>query len=170
MTIGKYKWFAILTTTLIIIITVAGTIIWLKYPRSQQIKIITPDKSEIIGKVHIDGAVKNPGYYSLRPGDSLEDIISAAGNITSNADRNEIKLYVPYASTNHSAQKIDINRAEQWLLQAIPGIGETRAKAIIEYRNQNGFFLYTYELVKVDGIGNTTYENIKHLITVSDIY
>ena len=65
-------------------------------------------------------------------------------------------------------QRININRAEAWLLEALPGIGETRAQAIIDFRNQNGVFHNINELLKVKGIGVTTYEQIKHLITVAD--
>ncbi len=67
-----------------------------------------------------------------------------------------------------SPQKIDINRAEAWLLQALPGIGETRAQAIIDYRRQNGPFQSINELTKVSGIGAATLDSIKDLITVTD--
>jgi len=54
------------------------------------------------------------------------------------------------------------------LLEALPGIGETRAQAIIDYRQQNGPFHNINELTKVEGIGIATYEKIKHLISVAD--
>lgn len=65
-------------------------------------------------------------------------------------------------------QKIDINRAEAWLLEALPGIGESKAQAIIAYRQQNGGFGHIIEITKVDGIGPAIYEDIKDLITVGD--
>jgi len=65
-------------------------------------------------------------------------------------------------------QKIDINRAEVWLLKALPGIGETLAQRIVDYRHQNGPFHNIRQLLQVAGIGTTTYEQIKHLITVAD--
>ncbi len=65
-------------------------------------------------------------------------------------------------------QKIDINRAEAWLLEALPGIGPSKAQAIIDYRQQHGGFSDITEIVNVAGIGRTTYENIKDLITVGD--
>ncbi len=64
--------------------------------------------------------------------------------------------------------RIDINRAEAWLLEALPGIGETRAQAIIAYRQQNGGFGHIIEITNVKGIGPTIYEDIKDLITVGD--
>jgi len=65
-------------------------------------------------------------------------------------------------------QKIDINRAEAWLLEALPGIGESKAQAIIAYRQQNGGFKHITEITEVEGIGPAIYEEIKDLITVGD--
>jgi comEA protein len=65
-------------------------------------------------------------------------------------------------------QKIDINRAEAWLLEALPGIGPVKAQAIIDYRQQNGYFSDISEVLNVPGIGKTIYEQIKDLITVGD--
>ena len=65
-------------------------------------------------------------------------------------------------------QKIDINRAEAWLLQALPGIGPGKAQAIIDYRQQNGGFSNIVEITEVPGIGDSIYEDIRDLITVGD--
>ena len=65
-------------------------------------------------------------------------------------------------------QKVDINRAEAWLLEALPGIGEVRAQAIIDYRQQNGGFSHISEITRVEGIGQSLYEQIKDFITVGD--
>ena len=65
-------------------------------------------------------------------------------------------------------QKIDINRAEAWLLEALPGIGESKAQAIIAYRQQNGGFSHIIEITEVEGIGPAIYEDIKNLIAVGD--
>jgi comEA protein len=65
-------------------------------------------------------------------------------------------------------QKIDINRAEAWLLEALPGIGPSKAQAIIDYRQQNGGFSDISELLNVSGIGQDIYQKIKDLITVGD--
>jgi comEA protein len=67
-----------------------------------------------------------------------------------------------------SPQKIDINRAEAWLLEALPGIGPSKAQAIIDYRQQNGGFHTIIEITEVEGIGLSIYEQIKDLITVAD--
>jgi comEA protein len=64
-------------------------------------------------------------------------------------------------------QKIDINRADVWLLQALPGIGETKAQAIVDYRIQNGLFRVVEDITKVPGIGASVFDKIKPFITVS---
>lgn len=118
-----------------------------------------------VTQVYICGAVNNPGYYNLETGDSIESLIQAAGGI-SGADLNRIELSV--SQEEDAPQKIDINRAEAWLLEALPGIGEVKAQAIIDYREQNGLFKNTNELLNVEGIGQSTLDSIEGLITVAD--
>jgi comEA protein len=65
-------------------------------------------------------------------------------------------------------QRIDINRAEAWLLEALPGIGPSKAQAIIDYRQQNGGFGHIAEITEVPGIGQSIYDDIKDKITVGD--
>ena len=54
------------------------------------------------------------------------------------------------------------------MLKALPGIGIDRANAIVAYRNQNGPFCNTSELIKVSGIGTKTFQQIESLVTVAD--
>ena len=61
---------------------------------------------------------------------------------------------------------ININSATIKELQQLDGIGESKAKSIIEYRENNGRFKSIDELLNVNGIGNTLYEDIKGKITV----
>lgn len=167
MTTSK-RW--ILITILLVVIIITGSLVaWSRYGRSQPIEIaISPPQQSSPGEIYIGGAVNNPGLYSLEAEDSIEALLQAAGGTTDNADLTKLELYIPPAGEEQQPQKVDINRAEVWLLQALPGIGEARAQAIMDYREQNGPFQNTYELIKVEGIGTTTYENIKHLITVAN--
>jgi len=98
----------------------------------------------------------------------MDTLIQAAGETSDGADLSKLRLYIPQAGEKEQPQKIDLNRAEAWLLQALPGIGETRAQAVINYRQQKGWFHNINELTKVEGVGTATYEKIKHLITVAD--
>jgi len=162
------KYWMLVIILLIAIIATGSVIVWSRYSPSQPIEISTPPSQELEGEIYIGGAVTSPGFYPLKTGDSIGDIIQAAGGISSNADLSRLKLYIPEVEEEYQPQEIDINRAEAWLLQALPGIGEIKAQAIVDYRRQNGPFHNINELIKVKGIGATTYEKIKHLITVAD--
>jgi competence protein ComEA len=97
----------------------------------------------------------------------LQALLSDAG-VEPDADLSHIELYIPREGEEQSPQKIDINRAEPWLLEALPGIGETRAQAIVDYRNKNGPFKRIEDLLKVSGIGEGTFDEIEDYVTVSD--
>ncbi|MFC1942076.1 helix-hairpin-helix domain-containing protein [Chloroflexota bacterium] len=158
-----------LIAVLLIVIIIAGSLVaWSRYSRSQTIEIsLVPDR-EIRGQIHVGGDVNNPGIYPLVAGDSIDDILRAAGGTTDRADLNRLEFFIPALDEGEPPQRIDINRAEEWLLTALPGIGEGRAQAIINYRQDNGLFHNINGLVKVEGIGTATFEKIKHLITVTD--
>ena len=64
--------------------------------------------------------------------------------------------------------KVNINTAGPDELQSLPGIGPVKAEAILEYREQNGFFLNKEEIINVNGIGEGTYNKIAQLITVGE--
>ena len=169
MTTSRFGHYWILITVLLAAVIVTGAIIiWARFNPGQPVDITTPPAPELEGRIYIGGAVTNSGLYPLISGDTLEDLIQAAGGITGNASLDDVTLYIPEEEEGEPTQKIDINRAEAWLLDALPGIGETRAQAIVDYREQNGPFHSINEIVNVEGIGSATYEEIKDLITVSD--
>ena len=62
--------------------------------------------------------------------------------------------------------KININQADKTMLMTLSGIGETRAEAIVAYRQKNGGFSTIEELMQVEGIKEKTYEKLKDKITV----
>ena len=63
------------------------------------------------------------------------------------------------------SESININQATKEELMTLPGIGETKADAIITYREQTPFESIE-DLKKVSGIGEKTYEELKTYITV----
>ena len=171
MTASKLnRFWTLIILLLVVIIVVGATVAWLRYRPSQPVEISLPPHQELEGTIYVQGSVTSPGSYPLKSGDTVADLIQAAGGTTDNADLSklELRILIPGAGEAPEPQRIDINRAEAWLLEALPGIGEAKARAIIDYRQQNGPFRTTNELTKVAGIGNTTYERIKHLITVAD--
>jgi len=158
---------ALFIILLVIIIVVGGIFIWSRYRPSQPVEIFVPPPQKVVGRIYIGGAVVTPGFYSFTSNESFETLIKAAGGVTGSVDLSGLILYVPEVG-KVEPQKIDINRAEVWLLQALPEIGEVLAKRIVDYRQQNGPFQNIRDVTKVAGIGTTTYEKIKHLITVAD--
>ena len=98
---------------------------------------------------------------------------AAAGNLlwftrTQPVQSENIVFYdVPAVSQDNTAAAIDINTAGVEELMLLPGIGEVRARAIIEYRELYGGFVSKEEITEVRGIGSSTYENIKDLITIT---
>ena len=163
------RFYLFVTVFLVIAVVVGGVVLVVKHSKNQPVEIVLSqtEPPELSGEVYIGGAVANPGIYPVREGDTLQDILLDAG-IEPDADLSHIKIYIPTEGEGQSPQKIDINRAEPWLLEALPGIGETRAKAIEDYREENGPFKRIEDLLQVEGIGEGTFEKIKDYITVSD--
>lgn len=71
-------------------------------------------------------------------------------------------------SVAESGQKmININTADETQLMTLPGIGRSKAQAIISYRQEHGAFSKVEDVKKVTGIKAGTYENIKEFISVN---
>lgn len=66
--------------------------------------------------------------------------------------------------------KININTAGKDALMTLPGIGESKADAIIAYREAQGKFQNTEELMNIRGIKEGIYNKIKDLIIVGEVY
>lgn len=69
-------------------------------------------------------------------------------------------------SDNNSNNKININTATLDELLTLKGIGQSKAEAIIKYREENGNFNTIEDIQKVSGLGGTIYSKIKDYITV----
>ena len=144
---------------------------------------ITEEKNEEI-TIHIIGEVKYPGIVVLKNGQRIVDAIEAAGGETEEADLNKLnlaqllndgdKIYVPnksdeiedYKDTTGKSSTVNLNTATLEELTSLPGIGESTAQKIIDYRKQNGKFKAIEDLKNVSGIGESKFDNIKDKITV----
>jgi competence protein ComEA len=62
---------------------------------------------------------------------------------------------------------VDLNTATVEQLQTLPRIGPAVAQRIVEYREKNGPFRRTAELMNVKGIGEKTFEGLKDLVIVA---
>ncbi len=148
------------------------------------ISISEPEKPLNIIKVDVKGAVKNPGVIALEEGKRVDDVLKKAGGALETADLNKVNLaaplmdgqviYIPKEGEiitsdlyiNQSSGKININTADKQMLQKLPRVGEKIAERIIEYRNENGMFERIEDIINVSGIGETTFEDMKDLITL----
>lgn len=141
--------------------------------------------------IHITGAVPRAGVYALPEGARVQDAISASGGFLAEANKESINLAriledgemldIPYAdgfspvvptpvqeviASGSDTNLVNINTASSFELDTLPGIGPTTAGKIIAYREENGPFVSTEDIINVSGIGPGTFERIKDLITV----
>lgn len=147
-------------------------------------------KTEIY--VQIDGAVKKPGVYTFAEESRVYELIEAAGGLLPEAydlginqakrlaDGEKIYVYTKEEIENGAETtdtqnprgqtddgKVNINTASVEELMTLSGIGETRAKDIIAYRNAHGAFSLPEDLKNVSGIGDSTYNKIADAIIVN---
>ena len=169
MTSDRSNQFWMMLIILLVAIIIAGGIfIGTQYRQPVEIAITSPPTPAPPDYIYIGGAINNPGFYPVGAGDSLEALIEAAGGTGDGADPARLRLYVPTTAEAKQSQKVNINRAEAWLLDALPGIGPARAQDIIDYRQENGQFQYINDITKIDGIGPAIFDSLKDLITVAD--
>jgi len=168
---ASYK--VLIAFSLIVLIIIGGVFLFQQQPWSKnplEITLTTPASTLPADKeVYVGGAVVSPGWYPLEPGDGIEDVLSMAGGGTGDADPARVKLYICEKfddGESAAPQLVSINRAEAWLLDALPGIGPALAQNIIQYRQENGPFVMIEELLLVSGIGEAKYDGLKDLITV----
>ncbi len=100
--------------------------------------------------------------YIPKYGDNLEDI----SLVREDAGEGVIKESAVNDGKTGENTKVNINTATKEKLTTLPGIGEAMAEKIIEYRTQNGKFSTPEDIKKVNGIGDSKYNNIKDRITV----
>lgn len=144
--------------------------------------------------VHVAGAVRSPGVYSLPRGARVVDAIRAAGgertdgagwtlNLAARLVDGE-RIYVPAredvtdsggraweaaagpGSGGAAPGPVDINHASAEELDAVPGIGPALAQRIVAYRQANGPFARVEDLTRVPGIGPRTLESMKAWLVV----
>jgi competence protein ComEA len=144
----------------------SGFFIWQRFQPFPAIEIVTKPPPIYGGEITVTGDVLNPGIYPLRPDDTLSDLLQSTGGLNINSNVSVI-MDIHTADRLDEPQRVDINHAEAWLLQALPGIGESRAQSIIDYRGKHGPFHTTAELANVNGIGSGVLETIRDLISVN---
>lgn len=135
--------------------------------------------------VHVCGAVESPGVYELPASSRIVDAIEAAGGFLQEAasdqinlaavlqDGDQIKIWTEEEAKDRAdieaeAQEglLDLNTATLSQLMQLPGIGQTKAEAILLYREEIGKFQTIEELKNVSGIKESVFEKVKDKIIV----
>ncbi len=126
--------------------------------------------------VYLYGEVKYPGLYNINENTRLYDLIIKAGGFTKDANLNNLNLarvvnnnemiIIEKQENKQESPYININVATKEELMTLKGIGEAKASAIITYRNEVGYFQDIRDLLKVKGISESVFNEIKDQITV----
>lgn len=157
--------------------------------QAQEESVILEVKEPIKYMVDIKGEVRYPGVYEIGANARVHDVIMLAGGLTELAwDRHvnlaqrvsdEMVIHIPsinddlselpllaaaVAPSGSQSQKVSLNSATLEELQTLPGIGQVRAAAIISHREEFGNFTSIDDLIKVNGIGNATLQNLRDQI------
>ncbi len=185
-------WWKIVFAVLCLLLGAGLVLLVTGQPRGEAI-VLRPAPTPGPVTVHVDGAVQKPGVYTLPPGSRVKDAIQAAGDALPSANTSRINLAEPLqdgvlivvpeigqasapttsqqppgerASTILPGGLININTATLEELDLLPGIGPVTAEKIIQYREDNGFFVTIEDILQVPGIGDKTLDDIRDLITV----
>ncbi len=199
-TFTRYRGYAILS--LVFAVFFGGYVLWERWPQPEPLMIVAPTPTATVApsptpaplRIHVTGAVRQPGVYILAPDSRLIDAVEAAGGLATNADSARINLagfvydgqqvFVPYELTPAPPSPtplptpsvvgqqpatgggpININTASAAELETLPGIGPAYAERIIAYRDEHGPFADPIEIMAIKGIGPATYEQLKNRIT-----
>ena len=142
--------------------------------------------------VHVAGAVRSPGVYTLGADERVHDAVTAAGGASDDAELAGLNLAAPLTdgarvsvpsageidpatvasalAPQHAvavvAGPIDLNRATPSEFEMLPGVGPATAEAIVQDRQRNGPFASVDELDRVPGIGPAKLAALRDLVTV----
>lgn len=132
--------------------------------------------------VYVTGEVLHPDIYEVPEHSRLYEVIEVAGGFLPEASKESLNLarfvfdgeqiYVsneqlaPNVNGLDTNSRVSINQGTIDELMTLTGIGETKAKAIIDYRKTNGPFQKIEDIMKVNGIKEAMYNKIKNGIVI----
>ncbi|WP_433797444.1 helix-hairpin-helix domain-containing protein [Actinoplanes sp. CA-252034] len=158
-------------------------------PGSPSVAVPGPAPASAAGDlvVAVGGRVRKPGLVRLASGARVADALTAAGGAEPGVDVAMLNLArkvvdgelimvgvtPPPGSTVGagtpgavSGGLINLNTATLGQLDTLPGVGPVLAQRILDARDAQGGFRAVTDLRKVDGIGESRYEQLKDLVTV----
>ena len=168
-------WAAVFLLLICSIVAGVVVLVWqtVERPEPVEIEIVAKPAAEI--EVYLSGAVESEGIYFCDEDRTIGELLQVAGGVAGDAEAFRIRVDVlrhdesPYdASEEHTSGKVNINTAPLEVLMTLSGIGEVKAQAIIDFREENGPFVSVGLLTEVKGIGPKTVEKLQNDITVVD--
>lgn len=182
-------------TAFFALLAVLGAAVWLaRQPVAPPIAIPTPLAGSRLIKVHVTGAVAQPGLYELADGARVADALDLAGGALQTGDATRLNLAlrlrdgqqvaVPSTAmpasvaqpttvmaarpgrlpTPHSGARVNLNSATQADLELLPGIGPATAKKILDYRQEKGPFQTPQELKDARLVTNAAWTRLAELV------
>lgn len=135
--------------------------------------------------VHICGEVVNEGVYNVKEDSRVYEVLELAGGLTKEAATDYVNLarqvkdgeQIIFPSKEQietgefdmddaEEKFVNINTASLEKLTTLSGIGDSRAKLIIDYREEHGDFETIEDIMKVSGIKEGAFNKIKDSIIV----
>ncbi len=152
---------------------------------SEDIEVTSQEQSTTL-YVYVCGHVKEPGVYPLTNGARICDALEQAGGVLEDGNAESLDQAVPVTDgqtiyvpgmeemqetagrdkTSEDDGLVDINQADADMLMTLPGIGESKASVIIQYREEHGAFQTIEELMNIPGIKQGVFDKIKNCIKV----
>lgn len=174
---SKYVFFGVIG----LLVILAGVMYTLEKNESQVImepfvETISKEKVEEFVYVYICGEIKEAKVYKVPVETRLMEVVEIAGGMTDEAAIEMVNLarkvidgeqiYIP--SKNEikinetlGTRKVSINNGTLEELMTLAGIGEAKAKAVIDYRKKKGQFLKLEDIMLVEGIKEGMFDKIK---------
>ncbi|MEU4626092.1 ComEA family DNA-binding protein [Actinoplanes sp. NPDC023801] len=177
----------------VVVVLVAAFLAWRSRPRVDPIAAGSVSVAPSPGPGHgpgagaeivvaVGGKVRKPGLVRLAPGARVADALTAAGgaepgvdvamlNLARKVVDGELIMVGAAAPSGQSAPGasgglVNLNTATLAELDTLPGVGPVLAQRILDARDAQGGFRGISDLRKVEGIGDSRYEQLKELVTV----
>jgi competence protein ComEA len=181
--LNQNRWWLTLALIGLILLVLSIIPLVLTQEREPEIEIISSEDSDSsLIFIHLEGAVQKPGIYEIPQESRLNDLLTLAGGLSAQADREWVaqnlnlaqkladgaKIIIPFqgetkTSTllNNLPKKINLNKASLSELDSLWGIGEKRAQDIVSGRP----YQTIEELKSRKIISENIFEKIKNEIT-----
>lgn len=181
--INNWRLKVVIGVALVIIMGVSALLMNSAITPQQKTSETIPLQSTTQSTVYADvkGEVAKPGVYSVSVGSRVKDVIELAGGLKDSADKTRLNLaqivtdemvIVVYAVgqvdvvVGKETTKINLNTATKEQLMTLKGIGESKATAIINYRQTKGTFKKIDDLKNIKGFSDKMIESLKSDVIV----